>query len=118
MLQRTLPAGFIAPCLPTKTDKLPSKRCGSFDLVDLEPHTGRLNCRSSPRKSALARKSSNPQSLPLLQRRCRRRRGRGMRIGEPQRPERVNYARAAIVVALPGLEPVGSAGNETASGVA
>jgi hypothetical protein len=21
---RTLPAGFIAPCLPTKTDKLPS----------------------------------------------------------------------------------------------
>jgi len=24
MFQRTLPAGFIAPCLPTKTDKLPS----------------------------------------------------------------------------------------------
>ena len=24
MLQRTLPAGFIVPCLPTKTDKLPS----------------------------------------------------------------------------------------------
>ncbi len=24
MLQRTLPAGFIAPCLPIKTDKLPS----------------------------------------------------------------------------------------------
>ena len=24
MLQRTLPAGFIAPWLPTKTDKLPS----------------------------------------------------------------------------------------------
>jgi len=24
MWQRTLPAGFIAPCLPTKTDKLPS----------------------------------------------------------------------------------------------
>jgi bifunctional non-homologous end joining protein LigD len=24
MLQRILPAGFIAPCLPTKTDKLPS----------------------------------------------------------------------------------------------
>jgi bifunctional non-homologous end joining protein LigD len=23
-MQRTLPAGFIAPCLPTKTDKLPS----------------------------------------------------------------------------------------------
>jgi hypothetical protein len=24
MLQRTLPAGWIAPCLPTKTDKMPS----------------------------------------------------------------------------------------------
>jgi hypothetical protein len=24
MLQRTLPAGFIAPCLPTKTDTPPS----------------------------------------------------------------------------------------------
>jgi ATP-dependent DNA ligase len=24
MLQHTFPAGFIAPCLPTKTDKLPS----------------------------------------------------------------------------------------------
>ena len=24
MLQRILPAGFIVPCLPTKTDKLPS----------------------------------------------------------------------------------------------
>ena len=24
MLQRTLPAGFISPCLPSKTDKLPS----------------------------------------------------------------------------------------------
>jgi ATP-dependent DNA ligase len=24
MLQRALPAGFIAPCLPSKTDKLPS----------------------------------------------------------------------------------------------
>jgi ATP-dependent DNA ligase len=23
-MQRTLPAGFITPCLPTKTDKLPS----------------------------------------------------------------------------------------------
>jgi ATP-dependent DNA ligase len=25
MLQRTLPAGFLAPCLPRKTDKLPSR---------------------------------------------------------------------------------------------
>src|SRR5215468_9423617 len=31
MLQRTLPAGFIAPCLPTKTDKLPSG-CHAHDV--------------------------------------------------------------------------------------
>jgi len=28
MLQRTFPAGFIAPCLPTKTDKLPPAGAG------------------------------------------------------------------------------------------
>ena len=33
MSQRTLPAGFIAPCLPTKTDRLPS---GSQWLHGLE----------------------------------------------------------------------------------
>jgi hypothetical protein len=33
MLQRTLPAGFIAPCLPTKTDKLLS---GSQWLHEIE----------------------------------------------------------------------------------
>jgi ATP-dependent DNA ligase len=26
MLPRSLPAGFIAPCLPSKTDKLPASR--------------------------------------------------------------------------------------------
>jgi ATP-dependent DNA ligase len=26
MLQRTLPAGFVPPCLPSKTDRLPSGR--------------------------------------------------------------------------------------------
>src|SRR5262249_39737200 len=47
------------------------------------------------------------RALPLLQRRCRRRgRGRGMRIGELQRLERVNEAGAEIVVALAGPEPL------------
>jgi bifunctional non-homologous end joining protein LigD len=36
MLQRTLPAGFIAPCLPTKTDWLP---CGSQWLHEIK-HDG------------------------------------------------------------------------------
>jgi len=37
MLQRTLPAGFIAPCLPTKTDKLPS---GSQWLHEIKQRDG------------------------------------------------------------------------------
>jgi ATP-dependent DNA ligase len=36
MLQRTLPAGFIAPCLPTKTTTLPS---GSLSLHEIK-HDG------------------------------------------------------------------------------
>jgi ATP-dependent DNA ligase len=36
MLQRTLPAGFIAPCLPTKTTTLPS---GSLWLHEIK-HDG------------------------------------------------------------------------------
>src|SRR5258708_32542998 len=34
MLQRTLPAGFIGPCLPTKTNTLPS---GSQLLHEIQP---------------------------------------------------------------------------------
>src|SRR5215470_6428337 len=30
MLQRTLPAGFIAPCLPTKTDRLLDRQIGGL----------------------------------------------------------------------------------------
>jgi len=37
VLQRTFPAGFIAPCLPTKTDKLPS---GSQWLHEKIKHDG------------------------------------------------------------------------------
>ena len=33
MLQRTLLAGFIAPCLPTKTDKLPAGGAGGGKLI-------------------------------------------------------------------------------------
>jgi hypothetical protein len=43
MLQRTLPAGFIAPCLPTKTDKLPS---GSQWLHEIK-HGGRSRAQFS-----------------------------------------------------------------------
>jgi hypothetical protein len=35
MLQRTFPAGFIAPCLPTKTDKLVERAGRSLLLLDV-----------------------------------------------------------------------------------
>jgi ATP-dependent DNA ligase len=45
MLQRTLPAGFIAPCLPTKTDKLPA---GSQWLHEIKHDGFRVIARNSP----------------------------------------------------------------------
>src|SRR5215468_1429205 len=44
MLQRTLPAGFIAPCLPTKTDKLPS---GSQWLQEIKHDGFRIIARKN-----------------------------------------------------------------------
>jgi bifunctional non-homologous end joining protein LigD len=44
MLQRTFPAGFIAPCLPTKTDKLPS---GSQWLHEIKHDGFRIIARKS-----------------------------------------------------------------------
>src|SRR4029453_17670744 len=53
MLQRTLPAGFIAPCLPTKTDKLPSGRQWLHEIK----HDG---FRIIARKNAQVRLYSRP----------------------------------------------------------
>jgi hypothetical protein len=39
VLQRTLPAGFIAPCLPTKTDRLPSGGEWSNRLIEDVPNS-------------------------------------------------------------------------------
>jgi bifunctional non-homologous end joining protein LigD len=54
MSQRTLPAGFIAPCLPTKTDKLPS---GSEWLHGIK-HDG--FCVIARKKGAQMRRSHRP----------------------------------------------------------
>src|SRR5215472_13903579 len=47
MLQRTLPAGFTAPCLPTKTDKLPS---GSQWLHEIKRDGFRIIARKTGAK--------------------------------------------------------------------
>ena len=54
MLQRTLPAGFIAPCLPTKTDKLPS---GSQWLHEIKHDGFRIIARKNAAKVRLYRPS-------------------------------------------------------------
>ena len=54
MLQRTLPAGFIAPCLPTKTDKLPS---GSQWLHEIKHDGFRIIARKT---GAPVRRYSRP----------------------------------------------------------
>jgi bifunctional non-homologous end joining protein LigD len=54
MLQRTLPAGFIAPCLPTKTDILPS---GSEWLHEIKHDGLRVIAR---KKGAQVRLYSRP----------------------------------------------------------
>ena len=72
MLQRTFPAGFIAPCLPTKTDRLPSgklwlheinaRECGSTAvLAMISPVASSLGSKASYR-SALARPTRSGRS--------------------------------------------------------
>jgi bifunctional non-homologous end joining protein LigD len=62
MLQRTLPAGFIAPCLPSKTDKLPS---GSEWLHEIKHDGFRVIAR---KKGAQVRLYSRPGNyrFPLI----------------------------------------------------
>ena len=56
MLQRTLPTGFIAPCLPTKTDKLPS---GSQWLHEIKHDGFRIIARKTGAQVRLRRRSSS-----------------------------------------------------------
>jgi hypothetical protein len=61
MSQRTLPAGFIAPCLPSKTDKLPASREWLHEIT----HDGfRIIARKSGTRSA--RRSSLTPTSHLL----------------------------------------------------
>ena len=55
---RTLPAGFISPCLPTKTDKLPS---GSQWLHEIKHDGFRIIAR---KKGAQVRLYSRPGGVP------------------------------------------------------
>jgi ATP-dependent DNA ligase len=56
MLQRTLPAGFIAPCLPTKIDKLPS---GSQWLHEIKHDGFRVIARKNGERVRLYSRPGN-----------------------------------------------------------
>jgi hypothetical protein len=62
MLQRTLRAGFIAPCLPTKTDKLPS---GSQWLHEIKHDGFRVIARKEGPRVRLYSRPDN-ESHPFL----------------------------------------------------
>jgi len=65
MLQRTLPAGFIAPCLPTKTDKLPS---GSQWLHEIKHDGFRIIARKTGAQVRLYSRPGNEltRRFPLI----------------------------------------------------
>jgi ATP-dependent DNA ligase len=67
MLQRTFPAGFIAPCLPTKTDKLPS---GDLWLHEIKHDGFRVIARKDGDRVRLYSRPGNdltgPNDLAIL----------------------------------------------------
>jgi bifunctional non-homologous end joining protein LigD len=65
MLQRTLPAGFIAPCLPSKTDKLPS---GSEWLHEIKHDGFRIIARKAGTQVRLYSRPGNDLTyrFPLI----------------------------------------------------
>jgi bifunctional non-homologous end joining protein LigD len=65
MLQRTFPAGFIAPCLPTKTDKLPS---GDLWLHEIKHDGFRIIARKSDGRVRLYSRPGNDMTrrFPLI----------------------------------------------------
>src|SRR5262249_59901021 len=65
MLQRTLPAGFIAPCLPTKTDKLPS---GGLWLHEIKHDGFRIIARKDGERVRLYSRPGNDftRRFPLI----------------------------------------------------
>src|SRR6516225_9268356 len=65
MLQRILPAGFIAPCLPTKTDKLPS---GSQWLHEIKHDGFRIIARKTGAQVRLYSRPGNDltRRFPLI----------------------------------------------------
>ncbi len=71
---RTLPAGFIAPCLPTKTDKLPSGSDGFRIIARKDGPRVRFYSRPGndlTRRFPLIGETVGPSALALVHHRWR-----------------------------------------------
>jgi hypothetical protein len=94
MLQRTLPAGFIAPCLPTKTDKLPS---GSQWLHEIKHDGFRIIARKDGPRVRLYSRPGNDltRRFPLIVETLARLRSRSCIIdGEAVACDPIAFSRA------------------------
>ena len=85
MLLRTLPEGFIAPCLPTKTDKLPS---GSQWLHEIKHDGFRIIARKTGAQVRLYSRPGNDltRRFPLIVETLARLRSRSCIIVVRSRP--------------------------------
>jgi bifunctional non-homologous end joining protein LigD len=120
MLQRTLPAGFIAPCLPSKTDKLPS---GSQWLHEIKHDGFRVIARKDGAKVRLYSRPGNDLTyrFPLIVESLARLRSRSCIIdgeavacGESGAPsfERIGYRRHDTSVFLYAFDLVELNGDD------
>jgi hypothetical protein len=89
-MQRTLPAGFIAPCLPTKTDKLPA---GDGWLHEIKHGGFRIIARKTGRAETTAARN-DPTKNRLLT----------LRPPASRSPTRLNDPQATYAFDLVGLD--------------
>ena len=105
MSQRTLPAGFIAPCLPTKTDTLPS---GGRWIHEIKHDGFRIIARKTGAQVRLYSRPGNDLTdrFPLIVETLARLRSRSCIIdgedvacGDTALPRSISFATAAMMTA-------------------
>ena len=97
MLQRTLPAGFILPCLPTKIDKLPS---GSQWLHEIKHDGFRVIARKDGPRVRLYSRPGNDltRRFPLIVETLARLRSRSCIIDGEQRAPYLRHEVATATI--------------------
>ena len=113
MLQRTLPAGFIAPCLPTKTTTLPS---GSQWLHEIKHDGFRIIARKNGSPVRLYSRLRNdfthrfPLIVETLAQLRPRRSPDWLKMKNADAPA-ASTQRDTVIVMLPTMSPLGGAAS-------